>query len=159
VSPIPQLRLNAAYTYANYTFADYRFTSGTETVVLDGNRLPGVPRHFARLGVRSDPGYGFAVDIDHTLSSSVFSDDANTLEGLIEDWGAGITNLRVTWSGERGNAVIRPFAGVNNLFDKAYVASVTINGFDRVVNAPRVIEPAPGINVYVGAELGWRARP
>jgi outer membrane receptor protein involved in Fe transport len=53
--------------------------------------------------------------------------------------------------------VFRPFAAVNNLFDKQYVGSVTINGFDRVVNAPRVLEPAPGINFYIGAEVGWRA--
>ncbi|HET8623522.1 MAG TPA: TonB-dependent receptor [Gemmatimonadales bacterium] len=159
VAPIPQVRLTAAYTYADYTFADYTFVQGTETVTLDGNRLPGVPEHFARFGLRSEPGYGFAVDIDHTLSSAIFSDDANSLEGRVDDWGAGITNLRVSWSGETGSALIRPFAGVNNVFDKAYVGSVTINGFDRVVNAPRVLEPAPGINVYVGAELGWRVSP
>ena len=159
VSPIPQVRLTGAYTYANYTFADYSFLAGTETVTLDGNRLPGVPRHFARFGLRSEPGYGFAVDVDHTLSSSIFSDDANSVEGQVGDWGAGVTNLRVSWSGETRRAVIRPFVGVNNLFDKAYVGSVTINGFDRVVNAPRVLEPAPGINVYVGAELGWRVQP
>ncbi|MGH7518603.1 MAG: TonB-dependent receptor family protein [Gemmatimonadales bacterium] len=156
-SPIPQFRLSAAYTFADYTFADYSFLDGTETVVLDGNRLPGVPRHFARFGVRSEPGYGFAVDIDHTLSSSVFANDANSFE--VADWGAGVTNLRVSWNGETGSAVVRPFVGVNNLFDKAYVGSVTINGFDGLANAPRVIEPAPGINVYVGAELGWRVRP
>jgi outer membrane receptor protein involved in Fe transport len=46
---------------------------------------------------------------------------------------------------------------VNNLFDKQYVGSVTINGFDRLANAPRVLEPAPGINFYVGAQVGWRA--
>jgi iron complex outermembrane receptor protein len=153
VSPMPQLRFNVAYTYANYTFAEY-VSDGT---TLDGNRLPGVPKHFARFGVRSEPGYGFAVDVDHTLSSSVFADDANTFE--VADWGAGVTNLRVSWNGERGSAVIRPFAGVNNLFDKAYVASVTINGFDVLANAPRVIEPAPGLNVYLGAEIGWRVRP
>ena len=128
-------------------------------MTLDGNRLPGVPRHFARFGLRSEPGYGFAVDIDHTLSSSIFSDDANTAAGQVDDWGAGVTNLRVSWSGETGRAVIRPFVGINNLFDKAYVGSVTINGFDRVVNAPRVLEPAPGLNVYLGAELGWRVQP
>ncbi|HEX2451040.1 MAG TPA: TonB-dependent receptor [Gemmatimonadales bacterium] len=159
VAPIPQLRLNAAYTYAHYIFADYSFLDGADTVTLDGNRLPGVPEHFARFGLRSEPGYGFAIDVDHTLSSSIFSDDANSPEGLVDDWGAGVTNLRVSWSGESGSAVVRPFAGINNLFDKGYIASVTINGFDRVVNAPRVLEPAPGINVYVGAELGWRVRP
>jgi hypothetical protein len=59
--------------------------------------------------------------------------------------------------GQLGRAVSRPFVAVNNLFDKRYVGSVTINGFDRVANAPRGIEPAPGINVYAGAEVGWRA--
>jgi iron complex outermembrane receptor protein len=159
VAPIPELRLNAAYTFADYTFADYTFVDGTETVTLDGKRLPGVPKHFARFGLRSDPGYGFALDLDHTLSSSVFADDANSPGALVEGWGAGVTNLRVSWSGETGKALIRPFAGVNNLFDKRYVGSVTINGFDVLANAPRVLEPAPRINVYVGAELGWRVRP
>ena len=159
VAPIPELRLNAAYTFADYRFADYSFVDRTETVTLDGNRLPGVPKHFARFGLRSDPGYGFAVDVDHTLSSSVFADDANSPGALVEDWGAGVTNLRVNWSGETGKALIRPFAGVNNLFDKRYVGSVTINGFDVLANAPRVLEPAPRINVYVGAELGWRVQP
>jgi hypothetical protein len=45
--------------------------------------------------------------------------------------------------GQLGRAVARPFVAVNNLFDQRYVGSVTINGFDRVANAPRVIEPAP----------------
>jgi iron complex outermembrane receptor protein len=157
VSPVPQLRLNAAYTFADYTFADYSFVDGPQTVVLDGNQLPGVPKHFVRFGVRSEPGFGFAVDVDHTLSSAVFADDANSFQ--IEDWGAGVTNLRVSWNGEMGSAVVRPFVGVNNLFDKAYVGSVTVNGFDVLANAPRVIEPAPRINVYVGAELGWRVAP
>jgi iron complex outermembrane recepter protein len=157
VSPLPHLRFNAAYTFADYTFADYSFLDGAETVVLDGNRLPGVPKHFARFGLRTEPGYGFAVDLDHTLSSSIFADDANTFE--VDDWGAGVTNLRVSWDGELRSAVIRPFIGVNNLFDKAYVGSVTVNGFDVLANAPRVIEPAPGRNVYVGAEVGWRVRP
>jgi outer membrane receptor protein involved in Fe transport len=63
----------------------------------------------------------------------------------------------VSWNGELGRAVVRPFVAVNNLFDKQYVGSVTINGFDRLANAPRVLEPAPGINFYVGAQVGWRA--
>jgi iron complex outermembrane receptor protein len=157
VTPVPQLRLFGSYTYARYVFTDYRFEDNGVIVVRDGNRLPGVPEHFARLGARIDPGYGFGIDVDHTLSSSLFADDANTFE--IDGWGAGVTNLRVSWDGDLGRAAVRPFIGVNNLFDKAYIASVTINGFDAVVQAPRVIEPAPGRSVYVGAELGWRVQP
>jgi iron complex outermembrane receptor protein len=155
VTPVPALRAYGSYTYSHYTFADYKAVTPAGVAVFDGNRLPGVPDHFARVGVRAEPGWGVALDIDHTLSSSLFADDSNTVR--IDGWGAGVTNLRLSWSGGLGRAVARPFVAVNNLFDKRYIGSVTINGFDRVANVPRVIEPAPGINVYVGAEVGWRA--
>ena len=154
--PITGLKIFGSYTFANYGFADYKVVNGTEVDTLDGNRLPGVPRHFARVGLRAEPGWGLAVDVDHTLSSFIYADDANTVK--VDGWGAGVTNVRVSWSGELGSAVFRPFAAVNNLFDKQYVGSVTINGFDRLINVPRVLEPAPGINFYIGAEVGWRAR-
>jgi len=153
--PITGLKIFGSYTFANYEFADYKVVNGTTVDTLDGNRLPGVPRHFARVGLRAEPGWGLAVDVDHTLSSFIYADDANTVK--VDGWGAGVTNVRVSWNGELGRAVVRPFVAVNNLFDKQYVGSVTINGFDRLANAPRVLEPAPGINFYVGAELGWRA--
>jgi iron complex outermembrane receptor protein len=154
-TPITGLRVFGSYTFANYEFADYKVVSPAGVDTLDGNRLPGVPRHFARIGLRAEPGWGLALDVDHTLSSFIYADDANTVR--VDGWGAGVTNVRVSWDGQLGEAVFRPFAAVNNLFDKQYVGSVTINGFDRVVNAPRVLEPAPGINFYVGAEVGWRA--
>ena len=50
VIPISGLTLNGAYTYARYRFADYSWPTAT---VLDGNRLPGVPEHFWRLGLRT----------------------------------------------------------------------------------------------------------
>ena len=53
---------------------------------------------------------------------------------------------------------MRPFVAVNNLFEKQYVGSVTIDGFDRLANAPRVLEPAPGTNFYVGAQVGLRVQ-
>jgi iron complex outermembrane receptor protein len=154
-SPMSGLEVFGSYTFAHYEFADYKVVSGAAVDTLDGNRLPGVPRHFARIGLRARPGWGVAVDVDHTLSSFIYADDANSVK--VDGWGAGVTNVRVSWDGRLGRAVFRPFAAVNNLFDKQYVGSVTINGFDRVVNAPRVLEPAPGINFYVGAEVGWRA--
>jgi outer membrane receptor protein involved in Fe transport len=121
---------------------------------FNDNRLPGVPEHFARVGFRAEPGWGIALDLDHTLSSSVFGNDSNTAK--VDGWGAGVTNVRLSWNGNLGRAVARPFVAVNSLFDKRYVGSVTINGFDQVAQVPRVIEPAPGIKVYVGAEVGWR---
>ncbi|MBA2458639.1 MAG: TonB-dependent receptor [Gemmatimonadales bacterium] len=138
-TPVPEVALTGAYTRARY-----RFTGGE----LDGNRLPGVPEHFWRLGVRSTLPRGFFLDGDHTLSSSVAADDANAV--VVDSWGAGVTNLRLGWQGEAGSLALGPFLGLNNLWDRRYVASVTLNGLGG-----RVIEPAPRRVLYLGAEIGY----
>ena len=148
VSPVQGIRLSGAYTYARYRFVEEPEGSG-----LDGNRLPGVPEHFWRLGLRTGLTNGLYLDADHTLSSSVASDDANTPEGIVDSWGAGVTNLRVGWQGEVGVVQLSPFVGLNNLWDRRYIGSVTLNGLFG-----RVLEPAPRRVLYVGTELGYRAR-
>ena len=116
VSPTSGLTLNGAYTYSHYRFADYVLADGT---VLNGNRLPGVPEHFWRLGLRTSSPADFYLDADHTLSSSIVADDTNRL--WVDAWGPGITNLRLGWSGQTGEMEIGPFVGVNNLWDRQYV--------------------------------------
>ncbi len=69
VTPTGGLTLSGAYTYARYRFASGPF---------EGNRLPGVPEHYWRLGLRTELPAGFFLDADHTLSSSLAADDANT---------------------------------------------------------------------------------
>ena len=149
VRPIPRLSLFGSYTFADYTFDEYLTPQGAE---VSGNRVPGVPRHFTRIGLRSEPVEGFALDVDHTLSSSLPADDVSQL--FIDNWGAGVTNLRVSWSGDVGVASLAPFIGINNVWERDYISSVTINGVGG-----RVLEPAPGRVVYVGAEIGYRANP
>ncbi|MBK7783765.1 MAG: TonB-dependent receptor [Gemmatimonadetes bacterium] len=157
------LRVFGNWTYANYRYDTYRIVTGATVDTLDGKRLPGVPKAFIRLGLRAGPIRGFALDLDHTMSSSLFADDKNTI--YVSGWGAkpstgdipgigsGVTNLRLSWEGTSGGAWIRPFIGINNLGDRTYVSALTINGAFG-----RVFEPAPGRNYYVGAEIGWAAR-
>ncbi len=140
-SPVKALTLRGAYTRAHY-----RFVGGD----FDGNRLPGVPDHFWRFGLRASLPQGFFLDADQTLASSVAADDANTI--IIDSWGAGVTNLRLGWDGSAGVLQLGPFVGVNNLWDRQYIGSVTLNGAGG-----RVIEPSPLRVVYVGAEIGYRA--
>jgi iron complex outermembrane receptor protein len=149
VSPTAGLTLRGSYTYARYRFTEYQLADGT---VLDGNRLPGVPEHFWRFGLRTSLPADFYVDADHTISSSLLADDANTL--WVDSWGAGVTNLRLGWDGQAGNVQIAPFLGVNNLWDRQYIGSVTLNGVFG-----RVFEPAPRRVLYVGTEVGYRASP
>jgi iron complex outermembrane recepter protein len=154
LSPVAGLTLNGSYTYAHYRFSDYKIVTGTEVDTLDGNKLPGVPDHFWRFGLRTELPRGFYLDADQTLSSSLFSDDANSLATGVDGWGAGVTNLRVGWTGDVGSMQLAPFVGLNNLWDRRYVGSVTLNGVGG-----RVYEPAPGRVVYVGAEVGYRVAP
>jgi len=147
VTPIAGLTLSGAYTYAHYRFVE---AGGTG---LDGNRLPGVPEHFWRFGLRTASVIGLYLDADHTISSSLASDDANTAEGIVDSWGAGVTNARLGWQGEIGALQVAPFLGVNNLWDRRYIGSVTLNGLFG-----RVLEPAPRRVIYLGTELGYRAR-
>jgi iron complex outermembrane receptor protein len=146
VVPVRGLTLSGAYTYARY-----RFAAGD---LLDGNRLPGVPEHFWRLGLRTSLPGDFYLDADHTITTSIAADDANTPTLFVNSWGAGVTNARVGWDGRAGQMEIGPFIGVNNLWDRQYVGSVTLNGVGG-----RVFEPAPRRVIYFGAEVGYAAAP
>ncbi|MEP6572589.1 MAG: TonB-dependent receptor [Gemmatimonadota bacterium] len=155
------LGLQASYTYAHYQFAEYRIVTGAVVDTLDGNYLAGVPKAFVRLGLRVGPVQGFGLAVDHTMSSSVWADDQNTVyvngwgkaaPGDVNGYGLGVTDLRLTWDGVWGNSRVAPFLAVNNIWDRHYVSSVTPNA-----TFGRFFEPAPGRNLYVGLELGWAA--
>ena len=144
-----KVSFQAAYTLADYTFSDYIVVNGAVSDTLTGNRLSGVPKNFLRAGARVGPFAGLTLDLDQLMSASVFADDANTVE--VPDWGAGVTNLRATWTGTTGGLRLTPFAAVQNLFDRTYIGSVTING-----TFGRVFEPSPGRNAYFGLEIRYR---
>lgn len=158
-----QLSVFGNWTYANYRYDVFRSVNGAVVDTLDGNRLPGVPKAFIRFGLRGGPVRGVTLDLDHTMSSSVFADDKNTI--YVNGWGSanpktaitgvglGVTNARIGWEGRGGGAWIRPFIGVNNIWDRSYVSALTLNGAFG-----RVFETAPGRNWYFGGEIGWAAR-
>jgi len=159
---LPELRLFGNYTYSHFRYEEYRIKNGLAVDTLDGNKLPGVPEGFARLGLRAGPVKGFALDLDHTIATSMYADDRNTQlvdgfkqssDSTAQGIGKGVTNLRISWEGQVGGAWVRPFVGVNNLWGRSYVSSLTLNG-----TFGRVYEPAPERNYYIGGEIGWAAR-
>jgi iron complex outermembrane receptor protein len=147
VQPIPQARVFGSYTFADYTFTDYVFTTAGTTTSFTGNRLSGVPRHYTRLGLRTTPWRTVVFDVDHTISTGLFADDANT--NYVDGWNS--TNARLSFSVRTRELEIAPFLGVNNVFDRDYVGAVTINGAFN-----RVLEPAALRNWYLGGEITFR---
>ena len=119
--------------------------------MFTGRRLPGVPSEYVRFGLRSTLPGGLWLDVDHTMSSELYADDANTLR--VDGWGTGVSNVRLGWDGTVAGLHAVPFVAANNLWDREYVGSVTVNGFGG-----RVFEPSPRRNYYVGVELAWAKR-
>ena len=148
ISPAPAWDLSAAYTFARYEFDRYRIIAGATVDTLDGNRLAGVPGHHVRVLLQASPVRHVRLELEQQVSSSLFADDANTIE--VEGWGTGITTFRGSWNVETGPFHLLPFFGINNVFDRSYVSSVTVNGFGG-----RVFEPGPGRNAYLGLEIGY----
>jgi iron complex outermembrane receptor protein len=135
--------VNGAWTHSDFRYV--RYTAATH--VLDGRALPGVPGEFLRVGLRAHPAalHGAWLEYDQTYSSGYLVDD--TLNTRTSPWWAA--NVRVGWEGTAGSVRIAPFLGVNNLYNRLYVGSVTINAARG-----RYYEPAPGRNVYVGCSIG-----
>jgi iron complex outermembrane receptor protein len=50
--------------------------------------------------------------------------------------------------------MIRPYIGINNIFDELYNSNVRINAFGG-----RYYEPAPDRNIYAGFVVNFRRSP
>jgi len=133
------LDVRVTWTYSDFRYRRYAFTAGGTTHVLDGRRLPGIPRQTLRFALRARPASlrGVWGEIETQHASPYAVDD--TLSRQTSAW--WVTNLRIGWEA----AHVAPFVAVQNLFNRKYVASVVVNAA-----AGRYYEPAPGRNLLVG---------
>ncbi len=67
--------------------------------------------------------------------------------------GGGVMNVVAGWDGTVGAVHLAPFGGIANIWDRAYVGAVTVNG-----RLGRVYEPAPRRNFYIGMGVSWAKR-
>lgn len=133
VLALPFLRLQGAYTYT-----DARFRTGD----LDGKLVPGISPHRAELTTTYDARRGWFGAVDARYASKITVNDANTATSpayFVADLRAGLTELRL------GRVVAEPTAGIDNLFDRKYNSSVTVNAFGG-----RYYEPGPGRSFHLG---------
>jgi iron complex outermembrane receptor protein len=140
VRPTARLALLASYAYSDFTFDVFR----TSTATLDGNAIPGVPRHFFHWSARVDAPAALWLAADNTHASGYYVDDANSVQ-TEPWWSAGV---RVGWQVLVGGWRLAPFGGLLNVTNRRYAGSVSVNaGFGRY------FEPAPTRNWYIGVEL------
>jgi iron complex outermembrane receptor protein len=133
---------------ASWTWSDFTFERFTDDVGNDfaGRRLPGVPEHFGFLGMAWESDGGFYVRLDARYSGTLYADNANSVSVASYT----VASFRASRAFDLGPWRIRPYLGVNNLFDERYASHVRTNAFGG-----RYFEPAPGRNAYAGIDVRY----
>ncbi|MGE4054018.1 MAG: TonB-dependent receptor [Vicinamibacterales bacterium] len=135
--PVPRLAARLAYTYQDYEFTDFRAPEGDFT----GNTEPGVPPHQLFLGANYETSFGLFTAAELRAIDAYPVNSSNT----IENWAYQVANVRFGFNRRWNGFVIRPFLGIDNLFDERYNGSTITNSL-----GDRFFEPAPGREVYGG---------
>ncbi len=141
---LENLKMRLAYTFLDAEFEKYE-KDGND---LEGNEVPGIPKHQAFGELLYDHPSGFYAGIDVRFVGEFFADDENTVETsdyFVADFRSGCRKSLGNWR-------FNPFFGIQNLFDESYNNNVRINA-----RGGRYFEPAPGFNVYggLGVEYQW----
>ena len=138
------LEATAAYTYANYRFTE--FTVGTESFA--GNRIPGIPRHLLQASSVLRTWFGSIVG-EATIADRAFVDDANSDSAP----GYALFNARLNLAGRAGRSGAELTLGANNLLDRRYASSLSVNAAGG-----KYFEPGAERAVFVGLTLRTGAR-
>jgi iron complex outermembrane receptor protein len=142
LEPSERLTARLSYTYSDFQYETFESPDGD----FGGNRLPGVPEHFANLRLDYRHPNGFSLTWNTRYVGALQADDANSTE--VDAY--SFSDLRLAWERRFGDWTVGAFAGVNNLFDEEYAANIRINAFGG-----RYYEPAPGRNGYAGLRLRY----
>jgi len=133
------LEATAAYTYARYRFRD--FTVGTESYA--GNTIPGIPRQLLQGSTVVRTSFGSLV-AEATIADRAFVDDSNSDSAP----GYVVFGARLNLAAAAGRAGAELTIGSNNLLDRRYASSLSVNAAGG-----KYFEPATGRSVFVGLSL------
>lgn len=130
--------VNLSYTWSDFKFDEFTDESGND---FSGRRLPGLPEHFGYGSLSWRSGQGLYAVFETVYSGELFASNANDV--VVDDY--AVSNLRISREFDQGAWSIRPYLGLNNLFNARYNSNIRINAFGN-----RFYEPAPERNVYLG---------
>ncbi len=139
--PVPRLGARLAYTYQNFRFK--RFV--TDTADYSGKREPGAPPHQLFAGVTYEARFGLRSMAQLRWVDAYPVNNANS----ISNWAFWVVDLRFGLDRRWHGVDIRPFFGIDNLFNERYNGSAVPNAFGG-----RFFEPSAGRAFYVGLTIG-----
>jgi iron complex outermembrane receptor protein len=143
--PDARLSVRAAYTYQRFRFVRF----ATDVADFTGKREPGAPPHQVFAGVTYDATFGLRSTFGFRWIDAYPVNNANT----VANWASQVADLRFVLDRTWTHLGVRPFFGIDNLFDERYNASTVPNAVGN-----RFFEPAPGRQFYVGLALAAGAR-
>jgi iron complex outermembrane receptor protein len=132
-------RVSAMYSYSDFTYDDY-FINGDQ---FSGNRLPAIPVHQGswKLTYQTDL---INVSLQQRYIGTLFTNDSNT----VEDNAYSLFNLNAGFQLPFGSVELKPFFGINNIFNTLYNDNIRINAFGS-----RFFEPGQERNFYAGVKI------
>jgi len=134
-----------SYTYQDFTFKKF-ILDGDD---FSGNPEPGTSPHqvFAGITHRSPFGLTSIAQLRWADAYSVRNDNTAF------NWAYTTVDLRFALDRLLGDTDVRPFIGIDNVFDERYNAWTISNGFGG-----RYYDPSPGREVYGGVTVGFGVR-
>ena len=139
--PNPSFNTRVAYTYQDFVFEE--FVSGSSD--FGGNKEPGAPPHRVFVGFNYTAPFGLRSGATVRWVDEFFVRNDNT----VSNWAYTVVDLRFGYDTKWGDVDVRPYVGIDNLFDKRYNSSAIVNAFGG-----RYYEPSPDREVYVGLTIG-----
>ena len=140
--PSPSFDARFAYTYQDFVFEEFV----TDSDDFSGQAEPGAPPH------RIFTGFNYTAPFGLRTGASVRWVDEYTLNNrnTVFNWAHTVVDLRFGYETTWGDSNVRPFVGLDNLFDERYNSSAITNAFGG-----RYYEPSPGREIYGGLTIGF----
>ncbi len=139
---------------SNAEVNDAAAEDGTITVEA-GDRLPGIPRHSLKVGVRQRLTTAWDVAVETVVGSSrIFVGDEGNDQAALD--GYGIVNLRSSYRFERG---VELFVRVENLLDARYATAGVLAELELYLSEvpdagdPRFIGPGAPRSAFAGVRV------
>ncbi|WP_445403842.1 TonB-dependent receptor domain-containing protein [Acinetobacter vivianii] len=151
------LEMNASYGYLDAKFdANIPVKLDDKGAVIaaavpSGNRIPGIAKNQAFLGVAWKPKQGFYAGVDAQYMDKVYVNDINSDAAPSYT----VTSVYTGYAWKYADWGINGFARIDNVFDKNYIGSVIINDSsgNQKPQDGRYYEPADGRNWSAGIKV------
>ncbi len=159
-NPLNEITSVASFTKMHFTFKDYLigFTGNAgvyEYKQLDGNYIPGIPQNYFTAGIYYNSPFDLSLNLKAEWFDKYFTNDFNgpvpgsssPIENYINNNYLNV-DLILGYNLKLETYELNISAGLNNIFDKRYNASIVPNAA-----GDRFFEPSAGRNFYFKAGI------